>query len=218
LLDTLELYYFGVALVSAYILAGGKSSRMGSDKALLELNGRTLLRRAVELTKTVTDRVTIVGDPAKFSAFGPVISDIHAGRGPLGGIHSALMNSQTELNLIVAVDLPFLESALLRYIVSKAEATDALVTLPLVQTRYQPLSAAYRKEFAAIAESALRKGKNKIDALFPAISVRVISEDELQQDGFSSGAFRNINSPEDLRQATRQLKGAAFMMNRDHEH
>jgi molybdopterin-guanine dinucleotide biosynthesis protein A len=213
----LPLYYFAVELVSTYILAGGKSSRMGSDKAFLELNGQTLLERAIEVARTVTGQVTIVGDPAKFGAFGKVISDIYRDHGPLGGIHAALMNSNTALSLIIAVDLPFLETGLLKYVISQAVAADALVTVPFVQERYQPLCAVYRKQFAEIAEAALNRGRNKIDALFCRVPVRVIHEDELRQAGFAAAAFRNLNTPEEWERAQNDLKARSVYHEPEHQ-
>ncbi len=76
--------------VTGWVLAGGKSSRMGCDKALLDFAGRPLLRRALELASSVTADVRIVGDPAKYAAFGAVIADIYSERGPIGGIHAAI--------------------------------------------------------------------------------------------------------------------------------
>src|ERR1700722_20940618 len=92
--------------VAAFILAGGKSTRMGTDKAFVMLEGRTLLARALEVARAVTAEVRIVGDPEKFAAFAPVVKDAFPGCGPLGGIHAALRASTAELNLMLAADVP----------------------------------------------------------------------------------------------------------------
>jgi molybdopterin-guanine dinucleotide biosynthesis protein A len=84
--------------VAAFILAGGRSLRMGTDKAFLELAGKPLIVRAVEVALKALPEVKIVGDPRKFAAFGPVIEDVYRDRGPLGGIHAALTNSAAEWN------------------------------------------------------------------------------------------------------------------------
>lgn len=178
---------------------------MGSDKAFLELAGRPLLTRALEVARTVTEQVIIVGDPAKFAAFGTVVTDIYPGHGPLGGIHAALSHSDTELNLMLGVDLPFLDSRLLNYLVLQAEVSRAIVTVPFAAGNYQPLCAVYRKEFAGIAESALLEGRNKIDVLFPQISVRMIDEEELTRAGCSISSFRNLNTPEEWEEAKREF-------------
>jgi len=202
--------------ISAYILAGGKSSRMGSDKAFLELGGRTLLARTLELAKRITQRVKIVGDPKKFAPFGHVMADVFPGHGPLGGIHAALASSKTAWNLVLGVDFPFLDARLLHYLVTQAAASDAIVTVPRVGGYYQTLSAVYRQEFALVAERAIETDKNKIDALFPQVSVRVIDEPELAGAGFDSTVFRNLNTPEDWEQAKQAfgLSFPAFMMNK----
>ena len=80
---------------------------MGSDKAFLEFGGRTLLERAIETVGEVCGVVTIVGDAAKFASYGPVVADLYPGCGPLAGIHAALSAFFAELNLVMAVDMPF---------------------------------------------------------------------------------------------------------------
>lgn len=191
--------------VAAFILSGGKSSRMGSDKAFLELGGKPLIARAVELVRQVTDQVRIVGDPQKFAAFAPTVSDILVDRGPLGGIHAALASGPAELNLILAVDLPFLNCRLLKYLLAEAESSHATVTVPRSNGYYQPLCAVYRPEFAELAERALAEGKNKIDALFSEVKLRAISQDDLNANGFAAGLFRNLNTPEDWEESKREF-------------
>lgn len=192
--------------LAAFILAGGKSSRMGTDKAFLELNGRTLLARALDLAGSITAVVSIVGDPEKFSSFAPVIDDVFPGCGPLAGIHTALRSSTHELNLMLAVDLPVLSAEFLRYLISRAELSEAVVTAPRSARHWQPLCAVYRRQFADSAEQALRAGKYKIDPLFHDFDVQTIEEAELISAGFSPDIFRNLNTPEDLRSAERDPK------------
>src|SRR5882724_882984 len=187
--------------VTAFVLAGGKSTRMGKDKAFLEFDGRILLARALELAAGVTEDVRIVGDPSKFAAFGRVIEDIYRERGPLGGIHAALKSSSTELNLMLAVDLPFVERNFLKYLVSVARDAKAVVTVPRASDGLQPLCAVYRREFAEVAEQSLAQGKNKIDALFANIETRTVGAEELSHAGFSSQMFRNFNTPEEFEKA-----------------
>src|SRR5215469_2143568 len=105
--------------VSAFILAGGRSTRMGTDKAFVMLDGRTLLARMLELARSVCADVRIVGDRTKFGAFAAVVEDIFPTCGPLGGIHAALRSSKTDLNLIFAVDIPFLSTEFLQFMITK---------------------------------------------------------------------------------------------------
>ncbi len=188
--------------VSAFILAGGKSTRMGTDKAFVALNGRTLLARALAVARSVTSAVYIVGAREKFSPFGPVIEDVFAGCGPLAGIHAALQESEADLNLILAVDLPFISPALLQFLITRARnSSTSTVTVPRTAQGWQPLCAIYRLGFAEVAKKALREGRYKIDALYDQAQMHVITEQELQSAGFSAAAFRNLNTPEELADA-----------------
>jgi len=174
---------------------------MGTDKAFLPFEGRTLLARALDLLRTLTPEVGIVGPAAKFAPYGLVIEDVYPGRGPLAGIHAALSASTTELNLMLAVDLPFVTESLLRFIVEQAGAADAVVTVPRIAGGYQPLCAVYRRAFATLAQAALEAGRNKIDALFADTTTRILEEPELRRFAFSAAMFDNLNTPEDLRRA-----------------
>jgi molybdopterin-guanine dinucleotide biosynthesis protein A len=185
-----------------FVLAGGKSSRMGADKAFLDFGGQTLLDRALNVMGTVCDRVAIVGDPARFAKYesakhGWVVADIFPGCGPLAGIHAALVSSTAELNLMLAVDMPFVSAELLAFLFGAAEDPDSIVTVPRTGKGLQPLSAVYRRDFSAVADQALRAGKYKIDAAFSSVAVRVIDEAELAAAGFSERNFFNVNTPQD---------------------
>ena len=185
--------------VSAFILAGGKSTRMGRDKAFVTLDGRTLLDRMLEAARSLTDDVRIVGDRAKFSTFAPVVEDIFPGCGPLAGIHAALRASNRDLNLMLAVDLPFISPSLLQYVITRAkDSPDTTVTAARSAGGLQPLCAAYRREFAEVAENSLRQQRYKIDALFGLVRVQIITEGELEAAGFSPRVFINLNTPQDL--------------------
>ena len=176
---------------------------MGSDKALLEFDGESLLARTLRKAQAVAGRVCIVGSREKFELFGPVIEDEYVERGPLAGIHAALQATTTELNLVLAVDLPFLPEAALRYIVEQARACDAVVTVPRIGGFRQTLCAVYRLEFAELAEQALRAGRNKIDPLYEQTSVRVLDEAELAEVDIEPAMFDNLNTPQDLERAVR---------------
>jgi molybdopterin-guanine dinucleotide biosynthesis protein A len=190
--------------VAAFIMAGGKSSRMGVDKAFLDFNGHTLLARALELARSITHEVCIVGSREKFASYAPVMEDVFPGHGPLGGIHAALRSSASDLNLMLAVDAPFVSRALLQYLTGEAHhAPEAAVVVPSCNGHRQPLCAIYRREFAKAAEKALIAGDNRIDVLFDTVKSRVIEEEELEQAGFSAALFCNLNTPEDV-EAKRQ--------------
>jgi molybdopterin-guanine dinucleotide biosynthesis protein A len=178
---------------------------MGRDKAVLDFGGQTLLQRLLKLARAVSENISIVGDAKKFAGFAPVVEDVYRDCGPLGGIHAALSASIAEQNLILAVDLPFLEVYFLEYLIAEASKSQAMVTVPDVGGKFQPLCAIYRSDFLSLAEDALRNHQNKIDLLFTAIETRIIREDELTRSGFSSEMFRNLNTPEDLKDALRAV-------------
>ena len=179
---------------------------MGRDKAFVELGGQTLLARALDVARAVTGDCRIVGDPAKFAVFGPVVEDIFRDCGPLGGIHAALLSAKGELNLMLAVDLPFMEVKFLEYLIVQARETSAVVTVPHAGGGLQPLCAMYRKKFVEVAERALRERKNKIDPLFGEVETRLLDEGELTRAGFSPDIFRNLNTPEHWEEAKEQVK------------
>jgi molybdopterin-guanine dinucleotide biosynthesis protein A len=170
---------------------------MGADKAFLDFGGETLLRRALGVLKTACGSVKIIGDPAKFTSAGPVIADAFPGCGPLAGIHAALGASQSELNAILAVDMPFVSGELVSFLLAAAEDSGAVVTVPRTRAGFQPLCAVYRRDFASTAEQALRAGNYKIDAAFAGVRLRIVEEPELAAAGFSEKNFLNINTPED---------------------
>ena len=180
---------------------------MKADKAFLELAGKPLIAHAVEVARKAVLAVRIVGDPRKFSAFGPVVEDVYRDRGPLGGIHAALTNSAAEWNLILAVDLPFVPARFLKYLLGRAESSGATVTVPSVSGYYQPLCGVYRKPFLAVADRALSLGKNKIDHLFREVTLCVIAEEEMNSNHFDGSIFRNLNTPEDWQAARKNFTG-----------
>lgn len=208
----------GQQLRAGFLLAGGKSSRMGADKAFLVFDGQTLLERALVVLGTVCDTVTIVGDPAKFAEYGAakykaaskydtskydtskrgsLVADIFAGCGPLAGIHAALVHSTAELNLMLAVDMPFVSSELMAFVLTAAARSSAIITVPRTSQGLQPLCAVYRREFLTIAEQFLRAGRYKIDAAFAGVSIREIDASELAAAGFTERSFFNVNTPRD---------------------
>ena len=189
---------------AVFVLAGGQSTRMGVDKAFVQLEGCTLLAHALALAKNVTSDVRIVGSPQKFAAFGEVVEDEFPQHGPLAGIHAALRASSSELNLMLAVDMPFVEVLFLEYLFQEAARLESvMVTIPRAAGAWQTLCAVYRKPFANLAEQALRQGKNKIDPLFRDIEMRIVDEHELTQQNFSPEMFRNLNTLEELKQASK---------------
>ena len=202
--------------VTAYVLAGGKSVRWGrirrsSTRRIYPLGPR------LDLVRGAAGNSWIVGSAGKFAAFGPVVEDVYRERGPLGGIHSALggapnnlstsdVNPATqaaELNLMLALDLPFVRLEFLKHLISQARQSHAAVVVPRTNGAFAAVVRDLPAQLAEAAERSLRAGRNKIEALFAEVSTTVIDQEEFEQGGFSEEMFRNLNTTED-REAARQ--------------
>ena len=189
--------------LTAFVLAGGRSSRMGSDKAMLALGEQTLLERALRTVEQVSAKVRIVGPRSRYGQCGEVVEDIYEGCGPLGGIHAALRVSDTDLNLMLSVDMPLMHSRFLQWLAHQASQGRQLITLPEAHGGQQPLCAVYRREVLEAVERALQNGDYKIGRLFAEVPTRIIAEEEITAAGFSPSIFRNVNTPEEYDQLLR---------------
>jgi molybdenum cofactor guanylyltransferase len=214
--------------LTGFVLAGGKSSRMGRDKAALALDGHTLLEHALNVLGQVASGVCILGPRQLYAKHSlPVIEDIYPGCGPLGGIHAALSHTKTNFNLIIAVDTPFLDPKFLAFLTERALGSGAVVTTPEIAGYRQPLCSVYAREFLNIAEEALQRpafprdkhsqqplagSKStdyKIVPLFPAAKTLVVNEEEMARFAFTPEMFENLNTPDDLERARRRMAATA---------
>jgi molybdopterin-guanine dinucleotide biosynthesis protein A len=185
--------------VCAVILAGGRSRRMGFNKALLDIGGQPLIQLLIERIRPVTDRILISSNDClsyNFLDF-PVIPDHFAGHGPLGGFHSAMLHNVCSLYIVLACDLPNLKTPLIKNLVSMAEGFDAAIP----RTRdgvVHPLCAVYRRTCLPSVEGALKRGANKVIKTFldDSLAIRWVSPDEGK---FKDADLANINTPDDLR-------------------
>lgn len=151
------------ASVNGYVLAGGRSSRMGRDKAMLELAGKPLVQRAVEKLRRVCAKVFVVGNRPELEIYAPVVRDLHEGCGPLGGIEAALQGSDREWNLLMAVDMPFLPAEFLAaWTRSVMEEKDSRVALFTVDGRPQPALCLLHRDISPFASAAIRGGELKL--------------------------------------------------------
>jgi molybdopterin-guanine dinucleotide biosynthesis protein A len=189
--------------VSIFILAGGHSTRMGTDKALLRLDGKTLLERALATARELSGMVKIVGARECYADFGAdIVEDEFQQCGPLGGIHAALGASSAELNVVLSVDTPLVNAAFLRYLVDRAEAKpDALATVPDAAGGVQGTCAVYRRPFRAVAEQQLKRARNKITDTLVLVRVEYVEESEMRAAGFDPAMFANLNTPEEFARA-----------------
>ncbi|HEY6252103.1 MAG TPA: molybdenum cofactor guanylyltransferase [Candidatus Angelobacter sp.] len=193
--------------VTGYVLAGGKSSRMGKDKAVLSLNGSTLLERAKAVVEQVCAKVFILGPRRLYGRFGPCCEDIYPDCGPLGGIHAALVNSDTPYSLVTAVDTPFLSPEFFDYMIERALNSSAMVTAPRIGGVVQPATAVFERSFLPLAEAALKSGKYKVEPVFPREQTLVLSEEDLGRFAKAGEMFENLNTPEDFERAQKRVSG-----------
>jgi molybdopterin-guanine dinucleotide biosynthesis protein A len=212
--------------VTGFVLAGGRSRRMGMPKEKLVLEGETMLDRQIRLLRSVSRSAAVIGARASGGDSGnarlvgmsadapvtgdlPVISDVLPGRGPLGGIYSGLTWTRTEFNLFLACDLPFVNARLLRYIVQRALAGGADVTIPACREgEYQPLCAVYRRRARRAIRANLARGQNKVTGFFPRVRCRVIPWSEVARAGFPPRVFDNMNTPEEYDAAKQSIDSA----------
>ncbi|MGB9404562.1 MAG: molybdenum cofactor guanylyltransferase [Candidatus Acidiferrales bacterium] len=193
--------------VGGYILAGGQSQRMGRDKALLELSGKTLLARAASLLEPLTGTPTVIGPPELYSSSSlRVIADLTPRIGPLGGILTALGDSQSPWNLILGCDLPFLTAEWLAYLIDRALDSDADAVIPQSLAGAEPLCAMYHKRSEPEISSAVSRGVRKVTDGLAALTIEPVPPSEWKQFDAGGRLFQNMNSPEDF-EAARALFG-----------
>lgn len=181
--------------ITGVILVGGKSRRMGRDKAFLEVSGKPLFERVLELFLESFPRVVLVGGaPERFAGYHlPVLPDLYPGS-PLGGIYTALSQADTDAVFVSSCDLPFPNAAVLRYLCSVSDGFDAVV--PETPQGYEPLFALYKKGCLDPIRSQLEKGDFCAYAWYPLANVRLVSPGELAPLDPDGAAFCNINTPE----------------------
>jgi len=183
---------------TGFVVAGGRSRRMGRDKALLPWHGKTLLDHAVERLAGLCGRIFVLcGREPRYQDRGrPVIVDPVRDAGPLAGIVAGLRVLEDEPGLFLAVDLPQVPAALLGHLLDRAEGWDAVV--PVSPGGPEPLCAVYTRACLQPAEHRLAAGELKMTSFWGDVRVREVGLDELRRFGEPSLIFRNINSPRDL--------------------
>lgn len=196
--------------IAGFILAGGESSRMGRDKALLELDGVALVVRTARLVERVAETPTIVGAPDRLGALGfNVIGDEWPGAGPLGGIATALHASNAPWNLIVACDLPYLTKAWLEYLVVRALSSTADAVVPMNERGAEPLCAIYNRKCEPEIRAALERGTRKVTDGLDGRRVENIEPAEWKVFDSDGLLFKNMNSPADYEEAKATFSGRA---------
>jgi molybdopterin-guanine dinucleotide biosynthesis protein A len=192
------------AEISAFVLTGGKSTRMGMDKASLEIDGEIFLSRAIRLLQSVSSTVAVVGSllpPASKPGSIPVLADAFPGYGPLGGIATALANTRTDWNLIVACDLPYLTFEWLQFLTAHAVNSRAEVVMPESERGLEPLCAMYRRDIQPRVATALHRGVRKVTDGLADCRMETVARAGWKSFDAEGRLFKNVNTPEDYAEA-----------------
>jgi molybdopterin-guanine dinucleotide biosynthesis protein A len=184
--------------VTGVILAGGKSSRYGTNKAFVEINGTRLIDWVASVMSAIFKRVVLITNcPREYSYLHlPAHQDLIQGLGPIGGIYTGLETIQDDAGFFIACDMPFASQDLIRYIVSVKGQFDAIV--PKVDWKMEPLHALYRKTCLPVLMGLIKSGSYQILESFHRLNVRFIDEVEIRTYDPQLRSFFNVNRPEEL--------------------
>jgi molybdopterin-guanine dinucleotide biosynthesis protein A len=194
--------------INGFVLAGGKSRRMGQDKALLQIEGKPLVLRAAEILRPFVSEVALLASPNHYGDIGlPVVADRWPDQGPLAAVCTGLLFSTATWNIFLACDLPVLSPQFIRLLVQRVRATRSDAVAPRTEDGWQPLCAAYHARCRTVFERALQEGERSIVWLFDKVRVEAITLDEMTSAGVSEGELANANTPEDWARLAELSKG-----------
>ena len=181
--------------ITAFILAGGKSQRMGTDKGLLLLNGKPFVSHICEAVKPIVgENIVIVSSNADYDFIGYTrIEDIVPEKGPVGGIHTALQQTETELNFVLSADAPLVSTELLLWILENRDDSSRMTQVQLEDRAY-PLIAIYDRSLATIFEENLKKNQLRLRQVIKELKYQTLLIPEKWSD-----QVQNINTPEEYK-------------------
>jgi len=190
--------------MTSIILAGGKSSRLGRDKALQVICGKSLIQWVVDRVAILSTEIVIAtahGEviPCSSAVRIKTVADIYPGKGPLMGIYSGLIAASSSRAIVVGCDTPFLNVSLLEYMTQICSTFDVIV--PWTKNKVEPLCAVYSKNCLAPIQESLEQNELGISRLFGMVKVKYVEEDEINSFDPEHLSFFNINSQDDLERA-----------------
>lgn len=188
--------------VSGIILAGGQSRRMGRDKALIDFQGQPIIAHVINTLRALTNDVAVVSNRSE--VYGPlggplgarVVADYDPPCGPLGGIAAGLQAMKSELAIVVACDMPFLNVALLHWLIDQAADYDVVV--PQTGAEYEPLHAIYRRTCTSPIVQRIEQGDRRVISFFADVRLRTIEEAAWRAIDPAGRSLVNLNTPGDL--------------------
>jgi molybdopterin-guanine dinucleotide biosynthesis protein A len=196
--------YYNLTMLSIAIQAGGQSTRMGENKALKPFLGRPLVRRVIDRVSSVADELFLTtNQPEDFTFLNlPLYKDIKPGRGPLGGLYTALVSAKYSTVAVVACDMPFASAPLLLAAADILSRENMDVVIAEAAEGFEPLHAVYRRETCIPAiESSIEADQWRVISWFPKVNVRRLTTDELGRFDPEGLAFWNVNTPEEFSKA-----------------
>ena len=185
--------------ISGIVLAGGSSSRLGEDKAFIDVGGEPLIARVVgRLRAVVHNEIVLVTDhPARYAFLElPTTGDHYRGVGVLAGLHAGLCAVRTEHAIVVGCDMPFLNPALLRDLASRRHGYD--VVMPQLGAYYEPLHAIYGRSCIPLIKRAIEDGHRRIRRALDGAHVCYVAQDDLLRHDPALRSFFNVNGPADV--------------------
>lgn len=190
--------------LTGYILAGGKSSRMGVDKGLLQFKGKAIIEHVIEQIQTVVQKVVIVSNNPEYEKFGlEVIPDLVKNIGPAGGIYTALKHSGTNLNFVVSCDMPFINRKAIEFLLQSTDSYQ--IVLPEFRGKLEPMFGVYSRECLPLWKGLIEKGVIKLQSLVSHFNLRKINVDD--NSFFTELTFMNINTKTDFENARKLSTG-----------
>jgi molybdopterin-guanine dinucleotide biosynthesis protein A len=194
--------------INGFVLAGGKSSRIGQDKGFLRLGNQPLVLRAAEILLPIVHTVTLLASPDLYGNLGfPVIADLWPDQGPLAALCTGLISSDAEWNLFLACDLPRVSPRFIEFLVQRVRATRSDAVVPRTQEGWQPLCAAYHARCRTAFQPAVRQRRLSIVELFDELHPEAITPEEMASIGLSEAEFANVNTPEEWTRLSQLLEG-----------
>jgi molybdopterin-guanine dinucleotide biosynthesis protein A len=188
------------------ILAGGRSRRMGTDKALLPVQGRPVIERILHGLKGWGEPLVVTNRPEAYRHLGvPLVADRYPGKGPLAGIHAGLSRSRHRINLVAACDMPFVSRAVADVLLARLDGYDASV--PRMEGRTHPLFAVYTKECLEPLEASLEAGELSAVRFLSRIRTQFVDREAIAAAADPDLALFNMNDPADYRRAERVEAG-----------
>ncbi|MFP4640728.1 MAG: molybdenum cofactor guanylyltransferase [Dehalococcoidia bacterium] len=191
--------------MSSIILAGGSGSRMGQNKCLMALNGKSLLQRTMDRVNELAGEIILVVEQGKSLLYPQlpenvkVAEDFSGGKGPLMGVYSGLKASSDNWSLVVGCDMPFLNVNLLRYMADFAPHFDIVILR--INGLPEPLHAIYSSECANVIEEIMEEGKFKVNTILKRVNVKYVEEGEISLFDPEHLSLFNVNTPSDLEKA-----------------